>query len=168
MTLISTRLGPILRAVPPPHREPNGEHLMKIELKGWKAIAALAVIAAIVGGKFLLERKTLESDAVEVLKTELRGPYLSPAVVGVDVGAMSRAEAEARGQELLGLNRVEFPSIEARGRGDDVVVRVEILVDGKAPPDGKEVRYYRMSHSAITGWRVRGETTALFYYLKLF
>ena len=108
---------------------------MNIQLKGWKAIAALAVIAAIFGGKFLMERRTL----------------------GLEVA-----------EELLGLARIELPSIQARGRGDDVVVRVEIRVDGKEPPEGESVRYYRMSHSALTGWRVRRETTALSYYLKLF
>jgi hypothetical protein len=47
-------------------------------------------------------------------------------------------------------------------------VKIEIQVAGKDPPDGKRVRYYKMSHSTVTGWRVRRETTMLSYYLKLF
>jgi len=141
---------------------------MSMELKGWKAIAVLAVIAAIVGGKFLLEHRTLGTEAAEALKLELQGEYLSGATAGLDLDAMSDSEMQAKGEELLGLARLDLPSIKARGSGDDVVVRVEIRVDGKEPPDGRSVRYYRMSHSSITGWRVRSETTALSYYLKLF
>ncbi len=48
------------------------------------------------------------------------------------------------------------------------MVRVEISVAGKDPPDGKRVRYYAMSHSVVTGWYLERETTALSYYLKLF
>jgi hypothetical protein len=87
---------------------------------------------------------------------------------GIDPGQMSEEELEAKGEELLSLSDVQFTSISARGRGDDIVVKVEIRVAGQVPPDGKPVRYFRMSHSTVTGWRVRHETTALSYYLKLF
>jgi hypothetical protein len=141
---------------------------MKVELKGWKAIAALAVIVAVLAGKFLAERSTLESEAADELKLWLRGEYVSRGLHGVDTGQMTDEELQAKGEELLALNEVEFASIAARGRGDDVVVKVEIRVSGEEPPDGKPVRYFRMSHSTVTGWRVRHETTALSYYLKLF
>jgi hypothetical protein len=52
----------------------------------------------------------------------------------------------------------------ARCRGD----RVEPRADGQVPPDGREVRYFRMSHSTLIGWRVRHETTAFRYYTTLF
>jgi len=58
--------------------------------------------------------------------------------------------------------------VEVRGRGDDIVVKVEVQVAGKDPPDGRRVRYFRMSHSSVTGWRMRYETSALSYYLKMF
>lgn len=141
---------------------------MKVELKGWKAIAALVVVIAVLAGKFLAERSTLESEAADELKLWLRGEYVSRGLHGVDTSQMSEEELQAKGEELLALNEVEFASIAARGRGDDVVVKVEIRVSGEEPPDGKPVRYFRMSHSTLTGWRVRHETTALSYYLKLF
>jgi len=47
-------------------------------------------------------------------------------------------------------------------------VKVEVQVAGKDPPDGRRVRYFRMSHSTVTGWRVRWEASAFSYYLKLF
>ncbi|MGD2152061.1 MAG: hypothetical protein PVG79_02260 [Gemmatimonadales bacterium] len=141
---------------------------MKTELKGWKAIAALAVIVVVVVATFRAERSTLESEAADELKFWLRGEYVSRGLHGVDTSQLTEEELEAKAEELLSLSEVEFTSISARGRGDDIVVKVEIRVSGEEPPDGKSVRYYRMSHSVVTGWRVRHETTALAYYLKLF
>jgi hypothetical protein len=141
---------------------------MRIELRGWKAIAAALVIAAVVVGKFAAERSTLESQAAEEIKLYLRGEYVSRGLEGVDVSRMAAEEAEAKAEELLSLSDIVFTSIKARGRGDDVVARVEIQVAGGDPPDGRRVRYYRLSHSALTGWRVERETWALSYYLKLF
>jgi hypothetical protein len=140
---------------------------MKIELKGWKAIAALAIIAAVIGGKFLFERSTLAAEAGEEIKLHLRGEYASLLLHGVDTDALTDEEMEAKAQELLKLEDIQFTSMSARGRGEDVRVRLEIQVSGEDPPDGKPVRYYRLSHSTITGWRVRREITALSYYLKL-
>ncbi len=141
---------------------------MKIELKGWTAIAVLVVVVAVLAGKFLVERSTLESEAAEEIKFWLRGDYVSQGLQGVDPEQMTEEELQAAGEELLGLNEIEFSSIGARGRGDDIVVRVEVQVAGADPPDGERVRYFKMSHSTVTGWRVRREATALSYYLKLF
>jgi hypothetical protein len=141
---------------------------MKLELKGWKAIAALAIVAAVLLGKFAIQRSTLETGAAEELKFWLRGEYLSGSMAEVDVEQMSEAEVEAKAEELLGLSEITFTKMSARGSDDDIIVKLEIQIAGKDPPDGKPVRYFRMSHSAVTGWRVRRETTALSYYLKSF
>ncbi len=141
---------------------------MKLELKGWKAFAALAVVVAVVGGKYLAERRTLESEAAEELRFWLHSEYLAREMHGVDPEQLTDEQAEAMGAELLELGDIEFTSISARGRGDDVAVKVEIRVAGRDPPDGRPLRYFRMEHSLVTGWRLRYETTALSYYLKFF
>ena len=141
---------------------------MEIKLKGWKAIAVLVVIAVVVVGKYRMERATLETGATEEIKLYLRGEYTSLVLKGVDTDRMTAEELQAKGEELLKLEDIQFTSVKARGSGDDIVVRVEVQVSGRDPPDGKRVRYYRMSHSTVTGWQVRGEITALSYYLKVF
>jgi hypothetical protein len=141
---------------------------MKLELKGWKAIAALAIVAAVLLGKFAVQRSTLDTGAAAELKFWLRGEYLSGSLAEVDVEQMSEAEVEAKAEELLGLREITFTKMSARGSDDDIIVKLEIQIAGKDPPDGKRIRYFRMSHSAVTGWRVRREATALSYYLKLF
>ena len=64
---------------------------MKLELKGWKAIAALAIIAAVVGGKFLMERSTLTTEATEEIKLYLRGEYVSHELRDFDLDQMTEA-----------------------------------------------------------------------------
>ncbi len=140
---------------------------MKIQLTGWKAIAALLIIAAVIVGKFIMERSTLAGEATQEIKLVLQGEYVAAGLKDVDTAAMSEAEIAAKAEELLKLDQIEFTSISARGRGDDVRVKLEIQVAGQDPPDGKSVRYYQLSHSTVTGWRVRREITALSYYLKL-
>jgi hypothetical protein len=141
---------------------------MKIELKGWKAIAALVIIAAAIVWKFAAERSTLATEAADEIKFWLRAEYLAAGMEGFDLSQLSEEEAQAKGEELLSLSEIEFSSIGARGRGDDIVVKVEVQVAGKDPPDGRRTRYFRMSHSTVTGWRVRWEASAFSYYLKLF
>lgn len=114
---------------------------MKIELKGGTAVVVLAVIVAVGGGKFLMERSTLEAEAAEKIKFWLRGEYLDLGLKDLDPGQLTEEEAERAAEELLSLGNIVFTSVGARGRGDDVVVRVEIEVSGGPPPDGKRIRY---------------------------
>ncbi|NIR45529.1 MAG: hypothetical protein GWN99_04055, partial [Gemmatimonadetes bacterium] len=65
---------------------------MKIELKGWTAIAVLVVVVAVLAGKFLVERSTLESEAAEEIKFWLRGDYVSQGLQGVDPEQMTEEE----------------------------------------------------------------------------
>jgi hypothetical protein len=67
------------------------------------------------------------------------------------------------------LQRVTCPKITAHGSLDDAVVRAEVLIDGAPPPDGRSVRYFRMSYSSVLGWHLESRrATALQYYLALF
>ena len=139
---------------------------MKIELKGPKAIAVLLIIAAVIVGKFMIERSTLTTEATQEIKLYLQGEYVADQLKEFDPASMTNEEMEAKARELLKLDQIEFTSINARGRGDDVRVKLEIQVAGADPPDGQRVRYYQLSHSTVTGWRIRREITALSYYLK--
>ncbi len=141
---------------------------LNIRLTGGKALAVLVLIVGFLVWKFTIERTTLATEAAEAIKFDLRGQYLSRAFVDFDPAELSDAEMQAAAEELMRLDDIAFTAMSARGRGDDVSVRVEIQVAGKDPPDGKSVRYYQMSHSLVTGWRVERETTALSYYLALF
>lgn len=144
---------------------------MEIQFKGFKAVVVLLVAAALFVGKYSMERRTLEEGAADQLKFRLRGEYLGQGLTEFDVAELADAgdeQARAQADELMSLTEIEFTEMSARGSGDDVVVRVEIRVAGGDPPDGESVRYFRMSHSTLTGWRVLREVPATSYYLKLF
>lgn len=143
---------------------------VKISIKGWKVIPVLVVLLVIVGYKYYAMRETLDTAATQVIKTWILAEYVGKGIDNLklqNLEAMSPEQAELAAEQLLKLNRIDIKSIKARGKGDDIVVRVEITVDGKTPPDGKRIRYFRMKHSMITGWTMKRGATSLSYYLKL-
>ncbi|MEW5736645.1 MAG: hypothetical protein AB1921_17505 [Thermodesulfobacteriota bacterium] len=143
---------------------------MKIKLTGWKAVVAILVLLGLLGWRYAESRRTLGTEAADVVRHWLVAEYTrnnlatwTPEERSFD----NKEEAAQKAQELLAASRVTILSIQARGSGDDVVVRVEVQVDGKTPPDGRSVRYFRMSHSALIGWQMRYDAGPWAWYLKL-
>jgi len=65
---------------------------------------------------------------------------------------------------------VQFSSIAAHGGmgASAVLVRAEITVDEGPPPDGRSVRYFRVSRKfAEEGWMVDGDSNSYLYYREL-
>ncbi|MBW1743447.1 MAG: hypothetical protein JRJ47_08470 [Deltaproteobacteria bacterium] len=142
----------------------------QINVKGWKAIPVILVVLAIVGYKYYAMKSTLDTNATQVINFWLLAEYAGKALNDpklTNFGAMPSAEADLAAEELLKLQKIDIKSIGARGKGDNIVVRVEIEVDGKAPPDGKSIRYFHMRHSTITGWSMKRDASWPSYYLKL-
>jgi hypothetical protein len=143
---------------------------IKFQLSGWKAIAVIGIVVAVAGYRFMAVRTTLETGGADELKMWVLADYVRQGLPALEQalegGDMQAAETQA--QQLIASERIQFTEMKARGTPDDLVVRVKIRVDGGRPPDGREVRYFRMSHSTITGWRMERETSALGYYLKIF
>jgi hypothetical protein len=134
-----------------------------VKLTGWKAVAVLLVLAAWVGFHYYERQVTLDTagrDAVRdwVVLASQRGSLASR-------GAAGQLDSAAA-VELMRRSEVEIRSMRARGLGDNVVVRVELAVHGGPPPDGRAVRYFRLLHSTLTGWRVVGESKAIAYYAQ--
>lgn len=138
---------------------------MTVNLRGWKAIAAILVVLAASFAKYQLSYRTLEDKLRETIRTELAREYLETA----DIEKDSPEKFTQKTEEMLkNVERIGFRSIKARGKDDDVVVRMEVLVDGKPPAGKSPVRYFRMEYSVLTGWRYLNETSAFSYYAKIF
>jgi hypothetical protein len=135
-----------------------------IKLTGKPAIAVAVLAVLAFGFQLVASRKALDDEALAPIKLQLQGEYTSKLLPTIDP---DDPDPDAV-QKLLELDSIELGSVSVRGSGEDVVVRVEPRVRGALPPDGKGVRYFRMSYSSMTGWRVRTETTAFSYYTKLF
>jgi hypothetical protein len=135
-----------------------------LALRGWPAVIALVVVVGLYGLTFVISRRALDDRALAPIRHQLQGEYTAALLPGVDTQNPDPAAVD----RLTALDHIDFASVSVRGFGSDVIVRVEPRVDGAPPPDGRDVRYYRMSYSTLTGWRLRHETTALRYYTRLY
>ena len=142
---------------------------MKAEfnLTGGKAFVAMAVILGVVGFGWVKKSRTLQTQAVEVIEIHLAAEYSrhmfpvlekAAQIPGVDQREIDRLTKN------FSPEGIDIVSLRARGRGSDVVAKVEIEVDGALPPDAKRVRYYRLKHSTLTGWSVKREVSMWSYY----
>ncbi len=143
---------------------------MEIRLTGWKAVLAVVIALAVMAYGVFARNTTLDTQAKEVIRQWVAAEYAGKALhkwEGVDY-SKNQELAEQSANEILAALKVTIPSIKAKGSKTEPVVRVEILVDGKPPPDGKNTRYYKMNFSSITGWTMGYESSAFFYYSRLF
>jgi hypothetical protein len=141
-----------------------------IQLRGWHAIAALAVLAGITGVEMYLRVRPVNDAMRDAVRSELLAEYS-----GRGPKDLARFVAEAReGSPVepvpaLVQKDVEFSSMAARGTiGGAIVVRAEVTVDGGPPPDGRAVRYFWVSRKfGGDGWLVMGESNAYQYLMEL-
>lgn len=138
--------------------------MAQIRMTGWKAVLVILALVGFAGFRMVSARSALDTDGTEELSMWLRAEYASRYMRNIDAETITPEQVES----LLALDRITFPSIRGNGTPSDMVVRVEIEIDGQPPPDGRSVRYWRMEHSMITGWRMVREANVLLYYLNVF
>ena len=141
---------------------------IKFKLTGWRAIVVLLGVLAFLVYRYNALHTTVATGAAEELRFWLAAEYIAAGLPALEqaVESADPAAAELQAQDVLARERIEFTELSARGTPDDVVIRAEISVDGHAPPVGDPVRYFRMKHSMVTGWRMQHEVHAISYYLK--
>ncbi len=141
----------------------------QFQLKGWPAIAAVVAVLAFGAFKVFIVHSTLGPEQLDDVRLFLQAEYSGRPIDELR-GAIEDGDKErmtALAAELQAAHRIEFVSIKARGT-KEVVVRLEIQVNGGDPPRGERVRYYIFDHTMGSAWRVKRETTSWSYYLKLF
>jgi hypothetical protein len=140
------------------------------QLRGWPAIAAVAALAGITGVQMYSRVRPVNDGMRDAVRLELLNEYS-----GRGPRDIARFVTEAReGSPIepvpeVAQRDVEFTSIGARGMtGRAVIIRVEVTVDGGAPPDERAVRYFWVSRKfGSDGWMVLAETDAYQYFLEL-
>jgi hypothetical protein len=141
------------------------------QLRGWHALLGIAVLLGFSGIEMYLRVRTVDDGMRNAVRERLLNEYS-----GRGPKDIARIVAEAReGSPIEPVpdvvqRDVQFTSIAAHGRmGAPVtLVRAEITVDGGPPPDGRSVRYFRVSHNFMDGgWMVVGESDPYFYYREL-
>lgn len=141
-----------------------------IQLRGWHALVGIAALLAFFGIEMFLRVRSVDDGMRNAVRERLVNEYS-----GRGPKDIARIVAEAReGSPIESAPEVqrdvEFASIAAHGRmgAPAILVRAEITVDGGPPPDGRKVRYFRVTRKFMEdGWMVVGESTPYFYYREL-
>jgi hypothetical protein len=137
---------------------------MMFNFKGRRGAAVAAAVLGFLAWQGLTAFTSLDAGVEEELARRLRAEYAREHFQDLNRADLTDAKVDS----ILGSQKVSFESLTVVGTLDETVVRVEIRVDGRAPADGKAVRYYRMSYRIPSGWRIRSETGAFTYYTAFF
>jgi hypothetical protein len=147
-------------------RKPTGSFPL-LTGRGWKAVALLAALLGFLALKFYTVKTDLDAGLGEVVRTELQEAYAEiPPSPTAAAGDSTVERITAAGEEAPVADMIEIESIEARGRGS-LVVRVVVRVNGNPPPDGREVRYFRVKRSNGHEWIVVDEAAWWSFYLSV-
>jgi hypothetical protein len=138
----------------------------RIELTGWKAIAALVLILGVSGYQLYSRFPTVNDDGRAALRDWLVKDYTGrgPKALAQRV-ADYRAGLPDRPLDVPAVEpNVEFVSLSAHGSPTDMIVRAEVSADGGPPPDGRPVRYLFLTTKPEGGWMVFTEADSYQYY----
>ncbi len=142
-----------------------------LQFRGWHAILVVPLLVAFWGIQMYLHVRSVDDAMRDAVRTELLNEYSGHGPKDIArIVAEARAGSPVEPVQSLVQRDVEFTSIAARAKmGARVtLVRAEITVDGGPPPDGRPVRYFRMSTKFIGGgWMVVGESDSYGYLMEL-
>jgi hypothetical protein len=141
------------------------------QLRGWYALIGMIVLVGFAGVEMWLRVRTVDDEMRDAVRVELMNEYSGRGPKDIS-RLLTEARAGSPVEQVPEVVRrdVEFTSIAAHGRvgGPVTVVRAEVTVDGGTPPDGRQVRYFRVSRKFMGGgWMVVGESDSYLYYREL-
>jgi len=147
------------------------EYNYNFQLRGWHAVVAILALLGFFAIQMVLRVRTVDDGVRNAVRERLlneysgRGPKdIARIVEEVRQGSPIEPVLEVVQRDI------EFTSMAAHGRmdGSVIVVRAEITVDGGAPPDGRSVRYFRVTRKFNgDGWMVVGDSDSYLYYREL-
>ena len=141
------------------------------QLRGWHGLIGVAAVLAFWGIQLYTRVVPLDEEMRAAVRTELLNEYSGRG--RKDVARLVEEASQGSTVEPipdLVQHDVEFKSISALGKMSARVdfVRAEVMVDGGFPPDGRSVRYFRISRKIMDpGWMVIGPSDAYSYYSQL-
>ena len=140
----------------------------KIVIKGIPALIIIVLVVAFFLWRVLITNDVVDSELEELVRQQLAIEYtrsmLPDLQKSVDAGDEDKVQEEMERLEAY-TKKITFTSLKSKGGGDNLYVRAEILVDGKAPPVGKSLRYFHFHKSMLVGYVYQEEAWALEYYL---
>lgn len=141
------------------------------QFRGWQALLAMAAVLGFWGVEMYMRVRSVDDAMRTAVRTELLNEYSGRGPKDVArLVAEAREGSTVEPVQPLVQRDVEFTSIAAHGKigGFVTLVRAEVTVDGGPPPDGRPVRYFRMSSKfSDDGWMVLGESDSYSYWMQL-
>lgn len=147
-------------------RAPPGGRRVTTQIQGWGAIAIAIVFVAF---RLLTIGNSNDPDLHEAIKAELANDLGNQVGQALDAqsGAYS-AEDLRRINELANRDAITVFSTKvskpllSMGSSEKVIVKVRY----RLPEQETREEYWRFSHSGLAGWRYRGRSSAISYYLN--
>jgi len=146
---------------------------MDINLKGTPAVIAIIVFVVFVIGYGMFLKDDLNDNPELRRDLELNLMHEIAGDISSDVNAIENAmasgdmeDAEELAEGLL-KRKVTINDLAMKGHGEDIIVRANYTVYRPEGPEDK-TGYFKYSHSLITGWRYKFQTSSVSWYLKLF
>ena len=141
------------------------------ELRGWHAVIGITALLGFWGLQMYMRATPVDDAMRDAVRVELLNEYSGRGPKDVArLVTEARAGLPVEPVQLLVQRDVEFNSIAARGKigGAVTFIRAEVALDGGPPPDGRSVRYFRLSRKFIGGgWMVIGESDPYGYFMQL-
>jgi hypothetical protein len=143
----------------------------KFQLRGWHAILGIVALLGFFGIQTYLRVHPVEDGMRDAVRETLLNEYSGRGPKDVArILAETREGAPIETLPEVVQQDVQFTSITAHGRigAPFVIVRAEVTVNGAPPPDGRPVRYFRVSRKFLDGgWMTVGESDSHAYYREL-
>jgi len=141
------------------------------ELRGWHAVIGITALLGFWGLQMYMRATPVDDAMRDAVRVELLNEYSGRGPKDVArLVTEARAGLPVEPVQPLVQRDVEFNSIAARGKigGAVTFIRAEVALDGGPPPDGRSVRYFRLSRKFIGGgWMVIGESDPYGYFMQL-
>ncbi len=141
------------------------------QLRGWHALVGIGALLGFMGIEMYLRIRTVDDGLRNAVRARLVNEYSGHGPKDIArIVAQAREGSPIEPVPDVVQRDVEFTSIAAHGRlgAPAILVRAEITVDGGPPPDGRTVRYFRVTRKYMEdGWMVVGESGPYFYYKEL-
>ena len=142
----------------------------EIQLTGKTAIIVAVIVIAFGLFNYSKMHQSLDTDAkkeiITYIQYEILREYVPSLTEAFKTG--NPAANELSEEMLKKRDSIQIVSLKAKGSKKDVIIKAEVLIDGKVPSNGKSIRYYRCEYSNLLGWRINYETSSWSYRLKLF
>ena len=132
-----------------------------LELKGWPAVLVLAGIVTFSVWRLFSAHADLENGASDRLRDWITTEYHRDALTHY------RDTPELLAEKVKQIEQLSFRNISARGKPDNMIVRVEVAPNPAEPAGTEHKRYFRMQYDELTGWHLRREVGVINWWLAL-